>query len=107
MLPLGISAYKLCAEIFMPQTRVSQILKGKRRVTADTALRISKYFGTSSKFWLSLQDDFDLEKETRSKQIIFDKIKPFGATLDLNLVKLILIQLKINKSILALICTIR
>lgn len=91
----------------MPQTRISQILRGKRRVTADTALRISKYFGTSLKFWLSLQDDFDLEEETRSKQIIFDKIKPFGATLDLNLVKLILIQLKINKSILALKCTIR
>ncbi|MBS1583095.1 MAG: HigA family addiction module antidote protein, partial [Bacteroidetes bacterium] len=44
-------------------TRVSQIIKGERRVTADTALRLSKYFGNSAKFWLGLQDDFDLEEE--------------------------------------------
>ena len=68
LLPLGISAYKLSKDISIPQTRVSQILKGKRRITADTALRFSKYFGTSAKFWLGLQNDFDLEEESMTKK---------------------------------------
>ena len=59
--PLGISAYKLSQVIGVPQTRTSQILKGRRRITADTALRLSKYFGTSSRFWLGLQNDYDIE----------------------------------------------
>jgi antitoxin HigA-1 len=62
--PLGISAYKLSKDIQVPQTRISEILKGNRRITADTALRLSRYFGTTAKFWLGLQDDFDLEEET-------------------------------------------
>lgn len=66
LVPLNISAYKLSKETFIPQTRISQILKGKRRVTADTALRLSRYFGTTPKFWLGLQDDFDLEEELRN-----------------------------------------
>lgn len=61
--PLGISAYKLSQAIGVPQTRTSQILKGRRRITADTALRLSKYFGTSSRFWLGLQNDYDIEEE--------------------------------------------
>jgi len=61
--PMGISAYKLAKEIAIPQTRISEITKGRRRITADTALRFSKYFGTTPKFWLGLQDDFDLEEE--------------------------------------------
>ena len=60
--PLGITAYRLAKDTGLPQTRVSQILKGARRVTADTALRLSKYFGNTPKFWLGLQDDFDLEE---------------------------------------------
>jgi addiction module HigA family antidote len=66
--PMGISAYRLAKDIGIPQTRVSQIIKGARRMTADTALRLSKYFGNSAKFWLGLQDDFDLEEELKSKQ---------------------------------------
>jgi addiction module HigA family antidote len=66
--PMGISAYRLSKDIGIPQTRVSQILKGNRRITADTALRLSKYFGTSAKFWLGLQDDFDLEEESQAKK---------------------------------------
>lgn len=58
--PLEISAYRLSKELNIPQTRLSQIIKGKRRVTADTALRLSKYFGTSAKFWLGLQNDYDI-----------------------------------------------
>ncbi len=65
LIPLGISAYKLSKDTSIPQTRVSAIIKGKRRITADTALRFSKYFGNSAKFWLGLQDDFDIEEETR------------------------------------------
>ena len=61
--PMGITAYRLSQAIGVPQTRTSQILKGRRRITADTALRLSKYFGTSSKFWLGLQNDFDIEEE--------------------------------------------
>lgn len=68
LLPMTISAYRLAKDIGIPQTRVSQILKGKRRITADTALRLSKYFGTSAKFWLGLQDDYDLEEEARTKK---------------------------------------
>ena len=64
--PFEISAYKLAKEIKIPQTRVSQILKGKRRITADTALRLSEFFGNSAQFWLGLQVDYDLEEE-RSK----------------------------------------
>jgi addiction module HigA family antidote len=65
--PLGISAYKLSQAIGVPQTRTSQILKGRRRITADTALRLSKYFGTSSRFWLGLQNDYDIEEPDKSE----------------------------------------
>ena len=74
LLPFGISAYKLAKDIGIPQTRISEILKGNRRITADTALRLSKYFGTSAKFWLGLQDDFDLEEETNAKSNMIDSI---------------------------------
>ena len=74
--PLGITAYRLSKETFIPQTRVSEILKGNRRITADTALRLSKYLGTSAKFWLGLQDDYDLEEESISKKQNFKNIKP-------------------------------
>jgi antitoxin HigA-1 len=52
----------------IPQTRISEIVKGNRRITADTALRFSRYFGTSAKFWLGLQDDYDLEEEGTFKE---------------------------------------
>ena len=72
--PMGITAYKLSQAIGVPQTRTSQILKGRRRITADTALRLSKYFGTSAKFWLGLQDDYDIEAEKSIKQKELDSI---------------------------------
>lgn len=62
--PMGITAYRLSKDIGVPQTRTSQIILGKRRITADTALRLSKYFGTTTKFWLGLQNDFDIEEES-------------------------------------------
>tara|TARA_B100000614_G_scaffold236666_1_gene234337 strand:- start:3500 stop:3790 length:291 start_codon:yes stop_codon:yes gene_type:complete len=61
--PMGISAYRLAKDTGIPQTRISEIIKGRRRVTADTALRLAKYFGMSARFWLGLQDDFDIEEE--------------------------------------------
>lgn len=75
LLPLNISAYKLLKDIGIPQTRISEIVKGNRRVTADTALRLSKYFGNSAKFWLGLQDDFDIEEETIAKGTMLKSIK--------------------------------
>ena len=73
--PLEISAYKLAKDLDIPQTRISQILKGKRRITADTALRLSLYFGNSPKFWLGLQDDYDIEEERTTKKEIFLNIR--------------------------------
>ena len=71
LVPLDISAYRLAKDTFLPQTRISEIVKGRRRITADTALRLSRYFGNSAKFWLGLQDDFDLEEESliKSKEL--------------------------------------
>jgi antitoxin HigA-1 len=68
LVPLDISAYRLAKDTFLPQTRISEIIKGRRRITADTALRFSRYFGNSAKFWLGLQDDFDLEEEKAIKK---------------------------------------
>jgi addiction module HigA family antidote len=72
--PMEISAYRLSKDVFIPQTRISEIIKGRRRITADTALRLSKYFGTSAKFWLGLQDDFDIEEESSNKAEELDNI---------------------------------
>ena len=75
MQPLNISAYKLAKDIEIPQTRISEILKGNRRIIADTALRLSKYFENSAKFWLGLQDDFDIEEEMLIKSTVLQSIK--------------------------------
>lgn len=73
--PLEITAYRLSKELNIPQTRISEIIKGNRRITANTALRLSKYFGNSAKFWLGLQADFDIEEELATKGIILESIK--------------------------------
>ena len=65
LIPMEISQYRLAKDLKIPQTRISEIVKKKRRITADTALRLSKYFGTSAKFWLGLQNDYDLEEYER------------------------------------------
>ena len=62
---LGISAYKLAQELRMQETAVSQILRGKRRITPRTALRLGEFFGTNPQFWLNLQAAYDLEEERR------------------------------------------
>lgn len=71
---LKVSAYKLANETEIPQSRISQIIKGKRSITADTALRLSIYFGTTPTFWLGLQNDYDLEEERKNKKEVFNRI---------------------------------
>ncbi len=77
LVPLEITAYRLSKEISIPQTRISEIIKGNRRITADTALRLSKFFGNSAKFWLGLQDDFDIEDAIKNKQKDLKSIKQY------------------------------
>jgi addiction module HigA family antidote len=61
--PLGLSQYRLAHDISVPPRRINEIVHGKRAVTADTALRLARYFGTTDRFWLNLQTRFDLEQE--------------------------------------------
>ncbi len=75
LIPMNISAYRLSMDIKIPQTRISGIVNGKRRITADTALRLSNYFGNSAKFWLGLQDDYDLEEALTGRIREFQSIK--------------------------------
>ena len=77
LIPFNITAYKLAKDIEISQTRISEIVKGNRRITADTALRLSKYFGNSAKFWLGLQDDFDIEEESNEKKVQLNAIKQY------------------------------
>ena len=72
--PMGISGYRLAKDTGIPQTRISSIIHGRRRVTAATALRLGKYLGTSARFWLGLQDDYDLEEEQISNEKELSKI---------------------------------
>ena len=73
--PLNICAYRLSKDLGIPQTRTSEIIKGNRSITADTAIRLSYYFGNSAKFWLGLQNDFDLEEQKKLKAPEFKQIK--------------------------------
>ena len=77
LIPLRLSAYKLSKDVGIPQTRISEIIKGNRRITADTALRLSRYFRNSAKFWLGLQDDYDIEEEEQTKLKELDSIEHF------------------------------
>ncbi|MCX6205193.1 MAG: HigA family addiction module antitoxin [Bacteroidetes bacterium] len=78
--PLGITAYRLSKDIGIPQTRISEIIKCRRRITADTALRLSKYFNNSAKFWLGLQNDFDIEEEKGQLENDLNSIKQYSGT---------------------------
>lgn len=77
--PMEITAYRLSKSIGIPQTRTSQIIKGKRGITADTALRFAKFFGTSPKFWLGLQDDYDLEEQTNKLEKELNEIQTLNS----------------------------
>ena len=61
--PLGLSQYRLAKDISVPPRRINEIVHGKRAISADTALRLARYFGTTDRFWLNLQSRYDLELE--------------------------------------------
>lgn len=61
--PMEITQYRLAKDISVPARRINEIVHGKRRISADTALRLSKYFGTTERFWMNLQTRYDLEVE--------------------------------------------
>ncbi|MDR2970923.1 MAG: HigA family addiction module antidote protein [Bacteroidales bacterium] len=75
LIPMSISQYRLAKELEIPQTRISGIINGTRRITADTALRLSSFFGNSAKFWLGLQNDFDIENAEILQPSLYQQIK--------------------------------
>lgn len=76
LLPLQISQNGLAGAIGVPPRRINEIVHGKRRITADTALRLSRYFGTTDRFWLNLQVRYDLELEKDHLGPALEKISP-------------------------------
>jgi len=74
--PLGITQHRLAIAIGVPPRRINEIVHGKRRITADTALRMARYFGTSERFWMNLQGRYDLEVERDRLVDTLDEIKP-------------------------------
>jgi addiction module HigA family antidote len=76
--PMGITAYRLSKGTNIDQTRISEIIRGKRSVTADTALRLARFFGNSPEFWLNLQAHYDLEQKKREMEKDLKKIKPYA-----------------------------
>ena len=77
--PMGISQYRLAKQIGVAPMRISDICAGKRAITADTAVRLSRAFGTSSGFWLALQADYDIEEVLRAHGDALARIKPLAA----------------------------
>jgi addiction module HigA family antidote len=81
LLPLGVSQYRLAKDICVPARRINEIVHGKRAISADTALRLSRYFGMSDRFWINLQARYDIEKE---KDLLADRldreVRPRAAT---------------------------
>ncbi len=75
----NITAYRLAKETKIPPTRISEILKGRRRITADTALRLAKFFGTTPDFWLGLQLEYDLREEKALKSGEIESIRNIGS----------------------------
>ncbi len=74
MEPLGLSSYRLAKELHVSAPRVNDLVRGKRSITADTAMRLSRYFGTSAQFWLGLQMDHDLWVAAKNKSLA--KVRP-------------------------------
>jgi addiction module HigA family antidote len=76
--PLGVSQYQVAKEIGVPARRINEIVHGQRRISADTALRLSRYFGTSERFWMNLQIRYDLEIERDRLGAALDAIHPLS-----------------------------
>ncbi len=89
--PMGLSQNRLALDISVPPRRINEIVLGKRSITADTALRLARYFGNSPQFWLGLQRDYDLdiaaeslgkrlEKEVQVSAMVRERRVPYGAS---------------------------
>jgi len=76
--PLAVSQYQLAKELGVPARRINEIVHGQRRITADTALRLARYFGTSERFWMNLQARYDLEIEKDRLGAALDNIRPLN-----------------------------
>jgi antitoxin HigA-1 len=77
--PLAVSQYQLAKEIGVPARRINEIVHGQRRISADTALRLARFFGTSERFWINLQSRYDLEVEKDRLGDALDGIRPLTA----------------------------
>jgi addiction module HigA family antidote len=77
--PLTVSQYKLAKEIRVPARRINEIVHGERRISADTALRLARFFGTSERFWINLQARYDLEVEKDRLGDALEGIRPLSA----------------------------
>ena len=77
--PLGVSQYRLAKAVDVPARRINEIVHGQRRISADTALRLARYFGTSERFWINLQARYDLEVEKDRLGAALDDIQPLSA----------------------------
>lgn len=74
--PLGVTQHRLAVAIGVPPRRINEIVHGKRGISADTALRLARFFGTSERFWLNLQSRYDLEREKDALGDSLDRIRP-------------------------------
>ena len=74
--PLGITQHRLAVAIAVPPRRINEIVHGQRRITADTALRLGRYFGTTAQYWINLQTHYDLELERDALGEVLDRIRP-------------------------------
>lgn len=79
LLPMGITPYRLAKQIGVPQVRIGEICAGRRGITADTAIRLARAFGTSSGFWLALQAEYDTEEVLRAHGEELAHIQPLAA----------------------------
>jgi addiction module HigA family antidote len=77
--PLGVSQYQLAKAVDVPARRINEIVHGQRRISADTALRLARYFGTSERFWMNLQARYDLEVKKDRLGTALDEIQPLSA----------------------------
>ena len=77
LLPMKLTPYRLAKEIGVQQTRISQIIKGSRSITADTAVRLARFFGTTEEFWMNLQREYDLRKVKSEKSEELSHIRRF------------------------------
>ncbi|HJQ00225.1 MAG TPA: HigA family addiction module antitoxin [Jatrophihabitans sp.] len=76
IVPLGTTQHRVAIDIGVPPRRINEIVHGKRRVSADTALRLGRYFGTTAQFWVNLQSRYDLDVEQNNLGPVLDRIRP-------------------------------